>query len=69
MLVWKENDRAIMAFNSMQDIENGKAELTEIVSEWIIAATKTNREHKLGKSVSSVLHRHICGYSKFGSPH
>lgn len=39
MLVWKENDRAIVTFKSMQDIENGKAELTSIVSEWI-SATK-----------------------------
>ena len=37
MLVWKENDRAIITFKSMQDIENGKAELTEIVTAWIIA--------------------------------
>lgn len=37
MLVWKENDRAIVTFKSLQDIENGKAELTDIVSEWISA--------------------------------
>jgi hypothetical protein len=35
LLVWKENDRAIVTFKSMQDIENGKAELTDIVTEWI----------------------------------
>lgn len=39
MLVWKENDRAIVTFKSLQDIENGKAELTEIIGEWI-SATK-----------------------------
>lgn len=39
LLVWKENDRAIVTFKSMQDIENGKAELTSIVTEWI-SATK-----------------------------
>lgn len=38
MLVWKENDRAIITFKSMQDIENGKTELTTIVNEWIKAA-------------------------------
>ena len=38
MLVWKENDRAIIIFKSLQDIENGKAELTTIVNEWIKAA-------------------------------
>ena len=38
MLVWKENDRAIITFKSLQDIENGKVELTEIVTEWITAA-------------------------------
>lgn len=37
MLVWKENDRAIVTFKSMQDIENGKTELTTIVNEWIKA--------------------------------
>ena len=39
MLVWKENDRAIVTFKNLQDIENGKAELTDIVTEWI-SATK-----------------------------
>lgn len=39
MLVWKENDRAIITFKSMQDIENGKVELIDIVTEWI---TETN---------------------------
>jgi hypothetical protein len=37
MLVWKENDRAIVTFKSLQDIEKGKAELTDIVTEWIQA--------------------------------
>jgi len=35
MLAWKENDRAIITFKSLQDIENGKDELTAIVNEWI----------------------------------
>lgn len=39
MLVWKENDRAIVTFKSSQDIENGKAELSEIVTEWIQATS------------------------------
>ncbi|MCF8278597.1 MAG: DUF1801 domain-containing protein [Flavobacteriales bacterium] len=39
LLVWKENDRAIVTFRSLQEIENGKAELTDIVTEWI-SATK-----------------------------
>jgi hypothetical protein len=34
MLVWKENDRAIVTFKSLQDIENEKIELTDIVTEW-----------------------------------
>ena len=38
MLVWKEYDRAIITFKSLQDIENGKAELTTIINEWIEAA-------------------------------
>ncbi|MBB3836916.1 hypothetical protein FHS57_000898 [Runella defluvii] len=36
-LVWKENDRAIITFKSLEDIENGKSELIEIVNEWINA--------------------------------
>ena len=38
MLIWKENDRAIVTFKSLQEIERGKTELTSIVTEWIIAA-------------------------------
>ncbi|NOT35970.1 MAG: DUF1801 domain-containing protein [Saprospiraceae bacterium] len=38
MLVWKENDRAIVTFISLKDIENGKTELTTIINEWIKAA-------------------------------
>ena len=37
LLLWKENDRAIITFKSILDIENGKEELTEIISEWINA--------------------------------
>jgi hypothetical protein len=37
MLVWKENDRAIATFKTIQDIENGKTELTKIIKEWINA--------------------------------
>ena len=33
MLVWKGNDRAIVTFKSLQDIQNEKAELTNIVTE------------------------------------
>ncbi|MFC3559480.1 DUF1801 domain-containing protein [Pedobacter jamesrossensis] len=39
MLIWKENDRAILTFKSLEDIENGKAELTDIITEWISATT------------------------------
>ncbi len=38
MLVWKENDRAIVTFKSLQDIENGKAELEILINQWINAA-------------------------------
>lgn len=37
MLVWKENDRAIITFKNSQEIENGKAGLEEIINEWIKA--------------------------------
>lgn len=35
ILVWKENDRAIVTFKSLHDIESGKADLTKIINEWI----------------------------------
>ena len=35
ILVWKENDRAIVTFKSLQDIESGNADLTKIINEWI----------------------------------
>ena len=38
MLVWKENDRALVTFKSLQDIESKKTELITIVNEWIKAA-------------------------------
>ncbi len=38
LLVWKENDRAIITFKNLHDIEFGKTELTKIVKEWLIAA-------------------------------
>lgn len=43
MLVWKENDRAIVTFNSLQDIENGKTDLKKILNEWV-EVTKKNDE-------------------------
>lgn len=38
LLVWKENDRAIVTFNSGAEIEQHAAELTEIVNQWINAS-------------------------------
>ena len=44
MLIWKENDRAIASFKNMQEIDNAKAELTQIIKQWISATNKiTNR--------------------------
>lgn len=37
ILTWKTNDRALATFKNIQDIENGKTDLTKIVNEWIIA--------------------------------
>jgi hypothetical protein len=37
MLVWKENDRAVVTFKSLQHIEDGQEELIDIVTEWIQA--------------------------------
>jgi hypothetical protein len=39
LLVWKENDRAIITFKSLDEITNAKSEIVAIVNEWI-SATK-----------------------------
>lgn len=39
LLVWKENDRAVVTFKSMLEIENSKDELTQIVKDWIKATS------------------------------
>ncbi|MCB0805761.1 MAG: DUF1801 domain-containing protein [Bacteroidales bacterium] len=36
-LIWKENDRAVMSFKNMAEIEDGKSELTDVVRKWIDA--------------------------------
>lgn len=35
LLTWKENDRAVITFKSMKDIEDFRLELSDIISEWI----------------------------------
>ena len=37
LLVWKENDRAVATFKSMEEIERRKVELSNIVADWIEA--------------------------------
>ena len=37
ILTWKENDRAVITFKNMTDIEKGEADLIEIVNDWIKA--------------------------------
>ncbi len=38
ILIWKENDRAIATFKSMEEINNSKLVLAKVVEAWIIAA-------------------------------
>ena len=38
MLVWKENDRAVITFKTSQEIDDGKEELEKIINEWIVAS-------------------------------
>ncbi len=38
LLLWKENDRAIASFKTMDDIETHRDELTRIVQNWIEAS-------------------------------
>lgn len=38
LLTWKENDRAIITFKNLQEIEQAKEELTAIITEWLVAA-------------------------------
>lgn len=38
LLLWKENDRAIITFKNISEIEKAKADLSSIVNEWILRA-------------------------------
>jgi hypothetical protein len=38
ILTWKENDRAIATFRTLQEIEKNQVTLTKIVQAWIVAA-------------------------------
>lgn len=40
ILVWKENDRAVATFKSLEELEQNKAAVKEIVTKWIEASTK-----------------------------
>lgn len=37
LLTWKENDRAVVTFKNIEDIENSKSDLIKIVHDWISA--------------------------------
>jgi len=37
LLVWKENDRAVISFKKQDDIHKAKTDLTRIVKDWIAA--------------------------------
>ncbi len=39
LLVWKANDRAIATFKSMKDITSQELAMTNIVNEWLKAAS------------------------------
>ncbi len=41
LLVWKENDRAVISFQDINSIEKSKSELEDIVIKWIKATTST----------------------------
>ncbi len=38
LLMWKENDRAIATFKSLEDIKNAEAAIVQIVQDWIEAS-------------------------------
>ena len=39
LLMWKENDRAIISFKSLQEIEQAETELSKIINEWLQATS------------------------------
>lgn len=39
LLDWKENDRAVVSFKTLADIETKKKELSDIITSWIKAST------------------------------
>lgn len=42
ILIWKENDRAVMTLTSMEDIKSKKIHILEIVNKWLSATSITN---------------------------
>jgi hypothetical protein len=38
LLIWKENDRAVVTFKNMQEIKDAQTDLAKIVLDWIYAA-------------------------------
>jgi hypothetical protein len=38
LLIWKENDRAIVTFKNMHEIKNAQVDLAKIIHDWIYAA-------------------------------
>jgi hypothetical protein len=39
ILIWKENDRAIASFNTMNEIQEKRQMIIEVVGKWIEATT------------------------------
>jgi hypothetical protein len=37
LLVWKENDRAVVSFKDIKSVEKSGSELKDIVNKWITA--------------------------------
>jgi hypothetical protein len=40
LLVWKENDRAVVTFNSMDQIINNKTDFSNLICEWVKACIR-----------------------------
>ena len=39
LLIWKENDRAVASFKTLDEVKNAKVQLLEVVKLWIAATT------------------------------
>ena len=57
ILIWKENDRAIASFNTMNEIQEKRQMIIEVVGKWIEATTESYLPAFMGFKPPSMKYR------------